>query len=404
MLELKGRYNTANVYTDNIESDTISQIINLCNQEFVKDSKIRIMPDTHAGTGCTIGTTMTITDKIVPNLVGVDIGCGMLTVKISNKDIDLQKLDDVIRNMIPHGIAYDVKNKQHRSSIRKSKHSFSDKLNLEELYCKKNLNYNSAILAIGSLGSGNHFIEIDEDDEGFLYLVIHTGSRHLGIDVAKYYQNLAYKTLIFEAKEEIINKFKSEGRDTEIQDELKKINFNKISKDLAYLQGKNFDDYLHDINIVQKYANLNRETIAHEIISNMKFDVIEKFHTIHNYVDTKSMILRKGAISAQQGERVLIPINMRDGSIIAIGKGNADWNYSAPHGAGRLMSRSSAKSAISLDEFKDSMKNVWSTSVSEFTIDESPMAYKPMDEIINNIQDTVEIKKIIKPIYNFKSN
>lgn len=393
MIELKGKYNTAKVFTNNVEQRAISQIIDLCNQEFSKGSKIRIMPDTHAGAGCTIGTTMTITDKIVPNLVGVDIGCGMYCVKLKEKEIDFELLDKVIRNYIPSG-----------QNIRESKHNKSKDIQIEKLKCFNHINYDRAIKSIGTLGGGNHFIEIDRDNNDNLYLVIHSGSRYLGKQVAEYYQELGYKKLTDNrmTKEQLINKLKNEGREKEIQKELKKLPNIKINKQLAYVEGVNLVDYLHDMKITQEYAKINRVVIAEEILKNTGLTIDESFTTIHNYIDIENKILRKGAISADLGEKVIIPINMRDGSIIAIGKGNEDWNKSAPHGAGRLMSRSKAKEFVTLEEFKDSMNGIWTTSVNEHTIDESPMVYKSLDEIIDNVKDAVEIIDIIKPLYNFK--
>lgn len=394
MIELKGKYNTAKVFTNNVEQRAISQIIDLCNQEFSKGSKIRIMPDTHAGAGCTIGTTMTITDKIVPNLVGVDIGCGMYCVKLKEKEIDFELLDKVIRNYIPSG-----------QNIRESKHNKSKDIQIEKLKCFNHINYDRAIKSIGTLGGGNHFIEIDRDNNDNLYLVIHSGSRYLGKQVAEYYQELGYKKLTDNrmTKEQLINKLKNEGREKEIQKELKKLPNIKINKQLAYVEGVNLVDYLHDMKITQEYAKINRVVIAEEILKNTGLTIDESFTTIHNYIDIENKILRKGAISADLGEKVIIPINMRDGSIIAIGKGNEDWNKSAPHGAGRLMSRSKAKEFVTLEEFKDSMNGIWTTSVNEHTIDESPMVYKSLDEIIDNVKDAVEIIDIIKPLYNFKA-
>lgn len=392
---LKGKNNIAKVYTNNIESEAISQIIELCNQEFCKDSKIIIMPDTHAGAGCTIGTTMTIKDKVVPNLVGVDIGCGMETIKIGEKEIDFSKLDDIIRKHIPSGF-----------NVRNIEHKYCNMINLKNLKSSKYINIDRAKLSIGTLGGGNHFIEINKDDVGNIYLVVHSGSRNLGKQVAEFYQNIAYKKLIDinDKKKLLIERLKKEGRKKDIQIELERIAIPKVKKQLAYLQGDDFLQYINDMKIVQYFAELNRKAIIDEIVSRMGFTVEEQFTTIHNYIDTDNMILRKGAISAQKGEKVLIPLNMRDGSIIAIGKGNSDWNYSAPHGAGRIMSRSKAKETVSLSEYKESMKHIWTTSVCESTIDESPMAYKPIEEIIDNIKDTVDIVSIIKPLYNFKSN
>lgn len=395
MVELKGKFNNAKVFTDNIESEAISQIIELCNQEFVKDSIIRIMPDTHAGAGCTIGTTITIKDKIVPNLVGVDIGCGMTVAKLSCKEVNLPLLDKIIRTYIPSGF-----------NIREKEHKNVKLLNLNDLKCCNYVNIQRAKLSIGTLGGGNHFIELNKDDEGDIYLVIHSGSRNLGKNVAEYYQNLAYKKFINmrEEKRNLIQRLKKQGKEKEIQIELKKLQMPKINKQLAYVYDNDFNDYIHDMKIVQEFATLNRETIMYEILKHMNLRIDFNFTTIHNYIDTKNMILRKGAISAQNGELMIIPMNMRDGSLICIGKGNSDWNYSAPHGAGRIMSRSKAKELISIEEFKESMKNIWSTSVGVGTLDESPMVYKPMQEIIDNIKDTVEITNIIKPLYNFKAN
>lgn len=395
MKELKGKYNVAKVFTDNIEQTAINQIIELCNQEFVKYSKIRIMPDTHAGAGCTIGTTMTIQDKIVANLVGVDIGCGMETTKLKEKEIDFQLLDDVIRKHIPSG-----------QNVREIYHNNNNKVNLDSLICKKYLNLDRARKSLGTLGGGNHFLEINKDGEGNLYLVVHSGSRYLGKQVAEYYQNLAYEKLSNNHidKQEIIEKLKAEGREKDIQKELKKIKPIQINKQLAYLEGEDFNNYLHDMNIVQEYATQNRKTIIEEILKYTGLNKDSEFTTIHNYIDINDMILRKGAISAQKDEIVLIPINMRDGSLICKGKGNAEWNYSAPHGAGRILSRTKAKEKVTLKEFQESMVDIWTSSVCENTIDESPMAYKPMQEIIDNIQDTVEILQIIKPLYNFKAN
>ncbi|NLG87766.1 MAG: RtcB family protein [Clostridiaceae bacterium] len=370
MIEVKGKYNTAKVFTDNVESEAIAQIMELCDQEFVKDSVIRIMPDAHAGAGCTIGTTMTISDKIVPNLVGVDIGCGMETIKLKQKEIDFQKLDRVIYDHIPSGF-----------NIRKKQHKYTENVDLNKLACKNHVDLERARLSIGTLGGGNHFIEVNRDSNGTLYLVVHSGSRHLGKQVAEYYQKLAYRELTAKSGGSV-----------------------KISRQLAYVHGKSYNDYLHDMKIVQQYAVYNRKAIVDEIINRMGFETEDWFTTIHNYIDLDSMILRKGAISARKGERVLIPINMRDGSLICIGKGNKDWNCSAPHGAGRIMSRRQAKKTISLEEFKKTMEGIYTTTVNRDTLDECALAYKPMDEIIDNIKDTVEVVDIIKPVYNFKAS
>ncbi|PHB23072.1 RNA-splicing ligase RtcB [Bacillus pseudomycoides] len=395
MLELKGKYNKAKVFTNNIEETATGQIIDLCNQEFTKDSKIRIMPDTHAGAGCTIGTTMTIQDKIVPNLVGVDIGCGMEVVVIDKKkeEINFDQLDETIRKYVPSGF-----------SIRDSRHRFSKLINFQEVRAPFTLQ--RAQNSVGTLGGGNHFIELNEDGQGNVYIVIHSGSRNLGKQVAEYYQNLAYEQLISvkSIKDEIIERLTKEGRQKEIHEALRGIKAPKIRKELAYLKGQAFEDYMNDMKIAQKYAELNRKAMIDEIVMRMGWEVTDQFTTIHNYIDMDNMILRKGAISAQQGERVIIPINMRDGSIIAYGKGNPDWNFSGPHGAGRIMSRKKAKEVLNLEDFQNTMTDVWTTSVVQSTLDEAPMVYKPMNEIVENTKDTIDIKHIIKPIYNFKAN
>lgn len=392
MIELKAKFNNAKVFTDNIDAETISQIMLLLNQEFTKDNKIRIMPDTHAGSGCVIGTTMTIKDKIVPNLVGVDIGCGMHAVKLKEKEIDLSALDEVIEKYIPSG-----------TNIHELMVSPYD---LDDIIAP--IDKERARRSIGTLGGGNHFIEVNRDSEGYLWLVIHTGSRHLGIEICKYYQDLAYKTLKGrgDVVKDVIERLKAEGRQREIESAIKAIKEKEITipKDLCYLEGDNFRNYIHDMNLAQKYALTNRMSIADEIMRLLFLHEEERFDTIHNYIDIDNMILRKGAISAQAGEKVIIPMNMRDGSLICVGKGNPDWNYSAPHGAGRVMSRSKAKETINMHDFKESMKDIYSTSVVESTIDEAPMVYKPMNEIIANIKDTVEVIDIIKPIYNFKAH
>ena len=405
MFELEGKYNTCKVYTDNVDNETISQLTTLLNQASVKDSTIRIMSDTHAGKGCVIGTTMTLKDKVIPNLVGVDIGCGMSAVKLKEKRIDLPKLDSVIKKYVPSGFSIHDKPVCQDSPI-------------EDLRCAKHVGIDRAIKSLGTLGGGNHFIEVDKDLDDNLWLVVHTGSRHLGIEVCDYYQNLGYSKLkeksaggsLNELSKNLIAKLKLEGKDKEISKELTKLKNQyknthiEVPQTLAYVEGSDFDDYIHDMKLTQDHADTNRRTIIKQIIKNMKLHVIDEFSTIHNYIDCDKMILRKGAVSADIGRRLIIPMNMRDGSLICVGKGNKDWNYSAPHGAGRIMSRSQAKDKISMTEFKESMKGIYSTSVCSSTIDESPMVYKPMQEIINNIKDTVEILDIIKPIYNFKAS
>ena len=401
------------IFTDDIEQEAIEQINLLLEQEPFKNCKVRIMPDVHAGKGCVIGFTADLGDKVIPNIVGVDIGCGMLCVELGKVELDLEKLDKVINENIPAG-----------KNIREQKlidfYKINDLYSIRELKETKKFNR-----AIGTLGGGNHFIEVDIDEEGNKYLVIHTGSRNLGKQIAEYYQNLAIelcsgKEEMFKKKEEIITTYKEQGKKSEIQKALKELeeeykqNKPNLPNELCYLTGKYREMYLHDMKICQEYASLNRLQVAKEILINyfqltyipeIEYPTVmnDRFETIHNYISFEDNIVRKGAISAKIGEKILIPINMRDGSIIAVGKGNEDWNNSAPHGAGRLMSRHKAKEIFKLEEFKESMKNIYSTSVVEDTIDEAPFAYKPMQEIIDNIQDTVEIEKIIKPIYNFKA-
>jgi len=397
MIELQGKYAIAKVFTDVIDNESISQVINLLNQPYIEGSKVRMMPDIHAGAGCTIGTTMTIKDKICPNLVGVDIGCGMETIRIKESFIEPQKLDKVIRMGIPSGF-----------EIRKNLHRYSKNIDLNELYCAKSINLDRAYSSIGTLGGGNHFIEANKDENGKIYIVVHSGSRHLGLEIANWYQEAAYKELTTYKKSEIdelIEGMKAAGKQSEIQSLLKNTEpkYSPIPKPLAYVEGELFDRYLHDMHIAQQFANLNRKAMTDTIVKEMSLHVEEQFTTIHNYIDVDNMILRKGAVSSQAGERLLIPINMRDGSLVCTGKGNEDWNFSAPHGAGRLMSRSEAKQTFTVSEFKKQMDGIFTTSVGRSTLDECPMAYKSIDDIVNNIEPTVTIDSIIKPIYNFKA-
>ncbi len=398
MIELKGTYNEAKIFTDHADESSIAQVRVLLEQKFVSGSRIRLMPDIHAGAGCTIGTTMTITDKIVPNLVGVDIGCGMETALLKEKHIELQKLDKIIYEKIPSGF-----------EIREKTHPYFDEIDLTQLYCYKHINPARAEKSLGTLGGGNHFIEADKDEDGNLYLVVHSGSRHLGLEVAQYYQEEGWKALNGTAKKDIkllIADLKAQGREQEIQAAIearKSTVKTDVPRTLAYVTGDLFGQYIHDMKIIQKYAVLNRQAMMREIVKGMKLHVKEQFTTVHNYIDTDAMILRKGAVSAKKGEKLLIPVNMRDGSLICTGKGNEDWNESAPHGAGRLMSRSAARRAFTVSEFKKQMSGVYTTSVNKGTLDECPMAYKGMEEIVANIADTAEIDKIIRPVYNFKA-
>lgn len=398
MIEVKGKYNEARIFTDVVDSASIAQVQELCNQEFTAGSRIRLMPDIHAGKGCTIGTTMTITDKVVPNLVGVDIGCGMETTRIREKRLELQKLDKLIYEKIPSGF-----------SIRENAHRYASQIDLSQLHCARHVDLLRAEKSIGTLGGGNHFIEVDKDDEGNLYLVVHSGSRHLGVEVADYYQNEGYKVLNHTddaSLEALVMQMKAEGREKEIQKELKKrknVKQTSIPRTLAYVSGELFQHYIHDMKIVQQFAMLNRQAMMDELVKGLKLHVEEQFTTIHNYIDTDAMILRKGAVSAKAGEQLLIPINMRDGSLLCVGKGNEDWNFSAPHGAGRLMSRAEAKQSFTVSEFKKQMADVFTTSVNRSTLDECPMAYKGMQDILDNIGPTADVVKIIRPIYNFKA-
>lgn len=403
MIILHGKYGNAFVYTDLVDNASQGQIVALLNQPFAEGANIRLMPDVHAGAGCTIGTTMQIHDKVCPNLVGVDIGCGMLVTKIKDKNIEFSKLDSVIREFVPSGF------KKHTNC------DYDDEIeNLINDLRAKCVDMKDAQESYGSLGGGNHFIEVNKDDDGAYYLVIHSGSRHPGLTIANYYQKQAIDQLkgidiptLERKKKELVEKLKAEHRENEIDKELhelKKGNPTNIPPNLAYLTGQLFEDYIHDMKLMQLYATKNRHKMKSIIMKKMGFSQEFEFETIHNYIDIEKMILRKGAVSAQEGERLIIPMNMRDGSLICIGKGNPEWNYSAPHGAGRLMSRSEAKSTLTLTEFKKQMEGIFSTSVTRATIDESPMAYKPMETIVENIGPTCNIEKIIKPVYNFKAS
>ena len=399
MFEIKGKVNTAICYARVVEDEAIEQIRRMCDYEFTAGSRIRIMPDVHAGKGCTIGTTMTVTDKAVPNIVGVDIGCGMYTVDIGKADIDFEKLD-AAAHFIPSGM-----------NVWEGR---QERFDLQALRCYRSLKDARRLeRSLGTLGGGNHFIEVDMAADGTKYLVIHSGSRNLGKQVASIYQQLAVdlnkgKETYFKERDEIIRTYKAQGRRQEIQAALEAISWNQLQatmpEDLCYLYGQYLEDYLHDVVICQHFARRNREKMAEILLDSAGMAGGEAFHTIHNYIDTDEMILRKGAIAAHNGEKVLIPINMRDGSVLAIGKGNQEWNFSAPHGAGRLMSRKAAKENLDLDEYKQEMKGVYTTSVNEDTLDEAPMAYKSLADIIDVIRESVEVIDIMKPIYNFKAS
>lgn len=363
MITIKADNNIAFVYAESMDSGTEGLIRALCASPISTGSTIRIMPDVHAGKGCAVGTTMTIHNCVAPGLVGVDIGCGMTVLKVQAKRLELQKLDKVIREKIPAG-----------SAIRSTPHRFTERAELELLYCTKHINTKKVLRSIGSLGGGNHFIELDRGEDGAYWLIIHSGSRHLGVEVAGYYQKMAYEQ-------------NPEG----------------VPYEFACATGDLMEQYLHDMEISQKFAELNRRAIADEIVKGMKFDVEDGFSTIHNYIDTRHMILRKGAVAAQAGERLIIPMNMRDGCLLCVGKGNADWNYSAPHGAGRLMSRADTMQSFTLSQYKKEMKGIFTTCIGRDTLDESPMAYKPMEAILNQISPTVEVVEQVRPIYNFKA-
>lgn len=391
------------IFTNNIESTALNQIYTLVKQPAFSNCKVRIMPDVHAGAGCVIGFTADLGDKVIPNIVGVDIGCGMLTVEVGKIDVNFDELDKVIREKIPSG-----RNVHNNRVVRFDK--------LQDLYCYRELKDTKRLeRSIGTLGGGNHFIEVDTDEDDNKYLIIHSGSRNLGKQVAEYYQKLAIeimrgKDTLLKMQEKIIADYKAQGRKREIEKAIKELhrrfqpNPLNIPKELCYLTGKYREQYLHDMEICQQFAARNRREIAKVILSAMNWNDIRSFETIHNYIEFGSNMVRKGAISAKENEKLLIPINMRDGCIIGIGKGNDDWNQSAPHGAGRIMSRSKAKETISLDDFQQSMEGIYTTSVSISTLDESPMVYKSLDEILENIKDTIDIIKIIKPIYNFKAS
>ena len=399
MIEIKGKYNTAICYASIIEQEAISQIMQMCNCEFTAGSRIRIMPDVHAGKGCTIGTTMTITDKVVPNIVGVDIGCGMYTVNLGKAELNLEILDEAA-HFIPSGMnVWDGR---------------QERFDLTELRCYRALKDTRRLeRSLGTLGGGNHFIEVDVSADGCKFLVIHSGSRNLGKQVAEHYQQLAADLNrgmeeYFAKRDAIIAEYKAAGRRKEIQKALEQLHWmpkeTTIPPDLCYLYGQYLQDYLHDVEICQRFARRNRELMAEIILHSIGLGGTDAFHTIHNYIDTKENILRKGSIAAHAGEKVLIPINMRDGSVLAIGKGNPEWNFSAPHGSGRLMSRTAAKSQLNMEEYRREMAGIYTTSVNEATLDEAPMAYKSLDDIIDVIRDSVDIIEVLKPIYNFKAN
>ena len=399
MMEIKGKVNTAICFAKIIEDEAVEQIRRMCDYEFTAGSQIRIMPDVHAGAGCTIGTTMTVTDKAVPNVVGVDIGCGMYTVTLGKGGIDMERVDEAA-HFIPSGM-----------NVWEGR---QERFDLTDLCCYRALKDTKRLeRSLGTLGGGNHFIEIDRAADGTCFLVVHSGSRNLGKQVAEYYQHLAIdlnkgKEEYFARRDALIAEYKAAGRQKEIQAALKELHWSSheatIPEDLCFVYGQYLEDYLHDVKICQAFARRNRELIASILLERGGLTGRDAFHTVHNYIDTEEMILRKGAIAAHKGERVLIPINMRDGSVLAVGKGNPDWNFSAPHGAGRLMSRTAAKASLDMDEYRREMSGVYTTSVNEATLDEAPMAYKSLADIIDVIRESVDVIEVLKPIYNFKAN
>ncbi|MEG0386114.1 MAG: RtcB family protein [Solibacillus sp.] len=396
MIEVKGQYTDAVIYTNNPQEAAILQIKELVNQSFMQGAKVRIMPDYHAGKGCVIGTTIALNNRVVPNLVGVDVGCGVLVSEIGTGKIDFNMLDETIRRFVPSGNAI---------------HDNVDKMNVTETYTNeafiaRGLQDDYTNRSLGTLGGGNHFIELAQDDTGVHYLLIHTGSRYVGAKVASWHQKRAFESLRHGDLTEKINQLKEQGRHQEIQAMIHafKLENPVVPKYLAYLEGGLFTDYIADLKLAQQFAHDNRKLIAQIIAAHMKWEYRSQFDSVHNYIDTDSMILRKGAVRAASGEQLVIPMNMRDGSLICIGKGNAEWNESAPHGAGRIYSRTAAMKNLSMDDFKETMSGIWTTSVSEETLDEAPMAYKPMQEIIDQIGETVEIQKHVTPVYNFKAS
>ena len=401
MFDIKGTVTTAVCFAKVVEDEAIEQIRRMCSYALTENSRVRIMPDVHAGKGCTIGTTMTVEGKACPNVVGVDIGCGMYTVRLSERDIDFEKIDEVC-HFIPSGMSvWDGRIERFDLTGLRCYRSLKDSRRLER--------------SLGTLGGGNHFIEIDKACDGTFYLVIHSGSRNLGKQVAEIYQKLAVdlqagKEDYFIRREEIIRTYKADGRRAEIQSALNELaktynaKVSEIPEDICWLYGRFLDDYLHDVEICQAFARRSREKMAEIILEKTGMTAVEAFHTVHNYIDTDEMILRKGAIAAHKGEKVLIPINMRDGSVIAVGRGNAEWNYSAPHGAGRIMSRTQARASLDMEDYKAAMVGIYTTSVNEHTIDEAPMAYKSLEDIIDVIEDSVDIIDIMKPVYNFKAS
>lgn len=397
MKQIQGRFNTAVSFAATLDARAEEQIRAVCDVPQFAGCKIRIMPDVHAGKGCTIGTTMTLTDKVVPAMVGVDIGCGMLTVKLSAREIDFAALDELIRREVPSG-----------ESVRQTPHPLAEQAELESLRCADSVNPDRAYRSVGTLGGGNHFIEIDKGGDGALYLVIHSGSRNVGAQTAEYYQSQGeYEAIGCSSRQiaELITEYKAAGRQSELQTAIEEALAKRKNapRTDAYITGGLFADYIHDMKLMQRYAALNRQAMAQTILDGMGICAEDSFTTMHNYIDAGEMILRKGAVSAKKGERLLIPINMRDGSLLCVGKGNEDWNCSAPHGAGRLLGRRQARQTLTMEAYREAMRGIYTTAISRSTLDESPMAYKSLEDIVSNIEPTVEIVERITPVYNFKA-
>jgi len=396
LIEINGRFTNAKIFAQTALQTAVDQIQELTDQAFMAGTKVRIMPDYHAGKGCVIGTTIQLQDRVVPNLDGTDVGCGVFVAQLDVTTVDFAQLDAIIRTYVPSG--QDI-----HKEVSPSRHfvEFEGKQ-----FRASGLKDDYTNLSLGTLGGGNHFIELAKDEDDQHYLLIHTGSRYVGAKVANWHQKRAYDNLRREDLTEKIEAMKQQGRQQEIQSMIQayKEQTPFIPKDLSYLEGEAFYDYIHDMKIAQQFARMNRWTIAETIAKQMDWHFTDTFDTIHNYIDTETMTLRKGAVRANKDEKLVIPMNMRDGSLICIGKGNAEWNYSAPHGAGRMFSRRTAKKALNMADFKDTMQGIWTTSVNEETLDEAPMAYKPMTEITSAIGETVDIVKVIKPVYNFKAS
>ena len=401
MFMIEGKFATALCYATVVEDEAVEQVRRMCDYPLTEGSRVRIMPDVHAGKGCTIGTTMTVVDKACPNVVGVDIGCGMYTVRLDDTSLDFERIDEAA-HYIPSGMNVWEGRQEH--------------FDLTALRCFRSLKDTRRLeRSLGTLGGGNHFIEIDRASDGTYYLVIHSGSRNLGKQVAEIYQQLAIdlhkgKEDYFRQRDEIIQTYKAEGRRKEIQNTLKKLEKQyrdkepAVPEDLCWLYGGFLEDYLHDVAICQEFARRSREKMTEILLARTGMTGTDSFHTVHNYIDVDEMILRKGAIAAHKGEKVLIPINMRDGSVLAVGRGNPEWNFSAPHGAGRVMSRKKAFEDLSLEEYAQTMAGIYTTSVNEKTLDEAPMAYKRLEDIIGVIEESVDVIDIIRPVYNFKAS